>query len=78
MSNACALGKETRVVGRVDGGDVAKWASVACTDVDRFRSGGGGAGGRRWDLTSGFLDQTGDGDAVVGKSVVCIGGVIPF
>ena len=40
---------------------------MAGVDVDRFRSGGGGAGGRRWDLTSGFLDQTGDGDAVVWK-----------
>ena len=89
MSNACALGKETRVVGKVEctgqetalpenGDDVAKGAGMAGVDVDHFGGGGGGAGGRRWNLTSGFLDQTRDVDAVVWKNVICIGGVVPF
>ena len=80
MRNACGLGKEPRVVCKVecagqeatllkDGSDVAVRAGVASVDVD---------GGRRWKRASGLVDQTGNVDAVVLEGVVGIGSVIPL
>ena len=85
MRNACGLGKEPRVVCKVecagqeatllkDGSDVAVRAGVASVDVD----GGGGTSGRRWKRASGLVDQTGNVDAVVLEGVVGIGSVIPL
>ena len=85
MRTACGLGKEPRVVCKVecagqeatllkDGSDVAVRAGVASVDVD----GGGGTSGRRWKRASGLVDQTGNVDAVVLEGVVGIGSVIPL
>ena len=43
-----------------------------------FRGSGGGTSGRRWYGASGLVDQTGNVDAVVGKGVVGISGIIPL
>ena len=51
---------------------------MAGVDVNCFRGSRGGTSGRRWYGASGLVDQTGDVDAVVGKGVVGISGVIPL
>ena len=87
--DACCLGKKAGVVVKVEyagqetallenGGDVAVGASMAGVKVDQFRGSGGGAGGRRWNLASSFLDQIGNVDAVVWEDVICIAGVVPL
>ena len=89
MSNACGLGEKARVGIKVEnagqeaallqnGSDVALGACVTGVDVNCFRGSGGGTGGRRWYGSSGLVDQTGNVDAVVGKGVVGVSGIIPL
>ena len=89
VGNADALGKETRTVWKVefagqeaalleDVGDVATRACVPGVDVDHLGCVGCGAGGRWRKSASGFLNETGNGEAVVLVEVICIGGVIPL
>ena len=89
VSNACGLGEKARVGIKVEsagqeaallqnGSDVALGACVTGVDVNCFRGSGGGTSGRRWYGASGLVDQTGNVDAVVGKGVVGISGIIPL
>ena len=87
MSNACGLGEKARVGVKVEsagqetallqnGSDVAVGACVTGIDVNCFRGSGSGTSGRRWYWAGGLVDQTGNVDAVVGKGVIGIGGII--
>ena len=89
VGNADALGKETRTVWKVefagqeaalleDVGDVATRACVPCIDVDHLGCVGCGTGCRWRKSAGGFLNQTGNGEAVVLVEVICIGGVVPL
>ena len=89
VGNADALGKEPRVVWKVefageetalleDVGDVATRAGVSCVDVDNLRCVGSSTGGRWRKGTGGFLNEAGNGEAVVLVKVVYVGGVVPL
>ena len=87
VGNADALNKETRIVWKVefagqeaalveDVGDVATRACVPCVDVDHLGCVGTGCRWRKGAV--GFLNETGNGEAVVLVEVICIGGVVPL
>ena len=61
-----------------DVGDVATRACVTCVEVEHLGCVGCGTG-CRWRKGAGsFLNETGNGEAVVLVEVVCIGGVVPL
>ena len=89
LCDAYGLGKETRVVGEVEGagqetalledvGDVAERACVAGIDMDHFWCGGSRTCRWRWETASCFLHKAGDGDAMVLINVMGVGSVVPF
>ena len=51
---------------------------MPCVEVDHLRCVGCGTGGRWRKSAGGFLDEAGNGEAVVLVKVICIGRVVPL